>query len=159
MSPGTVVLLVAVALAGAFGLYRAANDGRFRGTRAVADHPSVVEEQAPAGASRPQPTVWDSVAPAAEVAAGEKATLVQFSSAFCSPCRATRRILTDVAEVVPGVVHVEIDAEHHLELVRELGILRTPTTIILDAAGTETTRAVGAPKKEQVLQALAATSS
>ncbi len=156
MSAGLVVLLVAVGLAAAFGVYRAATDGRFRGTRdlssgAGADR-TEVEEQVPA-------SVWDSVAPAAEVALGEKATLVQFSSAFCAPCRATRRILTDVAGVVPGVVHVEIDAEHHLELVRELGILRTPTTLVLDAAGAETTRAVGAPKKEQVLQALAATSA
>jgi thiol-disulfide isomerase/thioredoxin len=79
---------------------------------------------------------------------------VQFSSAFCAPCRATRRILTEVAEVVPGVVHVEVDAEHHLEVVRRLGILRTPTTLVLDASGQEVARAAGAPRKEQVLGAL-----
>src|SRR5690242_14365268 len=27
---------------------------------------------------------------------GERATLLQFSSAFCAPCRATKRILSDV---------------------------------------------------------------
>jgi thiol-disulfide isomerase/thioredoxin len=80
--------------------------------------------------------------------------LVQFSSAFCAPCRATRRILSDVARVVPGVVHVEIDAEMHLETVRRLGIVRTPTTLILDATGREIARAAGAPRKEQVLSAL-----
>nr|WP_227464514.1 thioredoxin family protein [Nocardioides lijunqiniae] len=85
---------------------------------------------------------------------GERATLLQFSSAFCAPCRATRRILTEVAEVVPGVAHVEVDAEHHLDLVRRVGILRTPTTLVLDADGVEVTRAAGAPRKEQVLQAL-----
>src|SRR5438094_5116048 len=42
---------------------------------------------------------------------GERATLVQFSSAFCAPCRATRRVLTEVAGMVDGVTHVEIDAE------------------------------------------------
>ncbi|MEU8032074.1 thioredoxin, partial [Streptomyces sp. NPDC049099] len=31
---------------------------------------------------------------------GERATLVQFSSAFCAPCRATRRILGEVAGMV-----------------------------------------------------------
>lgn len=87
---------------------------------------------------------------------GEKATLLQFSSAFCAPCRATRRILSDLAEVVPGVAHVEIDAELHLELVRTLGIVRTPTTLVLDGSGAEHTRAVGAPTKHQVLSALAA---
>ncbi|HEY7323967.1 MAG TPA: thioredoxin family protein, partial [Streptosporangiaceae bacterium] len=58
---------------------------------------------------------------------GERATLVQFSSAFCAPCRATRRILADVAEMTGGVQYVEIDAESRLDLVRRLNVLRTPT--------------------------------
>ena len=87
---------------------------------------------------------------------GERATLLQFSSAFCAPCRATRRTLAEVAAAVPGVVHVEVDAEHHLEAVRTLGVLRTPTTLILDARGAEIARASGAPRKEQVLAALGA---
>src|SRR5690606_16285021 len=33
---------------------------------------------------------------------GERATLVHFSTAFCQPCRATRRVLADVAAMVPG---------------------------------------------------------
>ena len=85
---------------------------------------------------------------------GERATLLQFSSAFCAPCRATRRVLEDVARTVPGVTHVEVDAEEHLDLVRALGVLRTPTTVVLDAAGREVTRAAGAPKPAQVLAAL-----
>jgi thiol-disulfide isomerase/thioredoxin len=64
---------------------------------------------------------------------GERATLVQFSSAFCAPCRATRRVLAEVAALVPGVAHVEIDAEEHLDLVRRLDILKTPTVLVLDA--------------------------
>jgi thiol-disulfide isomerase/thioredoxin len=85
---------------------------------------------------------------------GGRATFVQFSSAFCAPCRATRRILADVADAVPGVTHLEIDAEGHLDLVRTLGILRTPTTLVLDAHGREVTRATGAPRPAQVLAAL-----
>ena len=54
------------------------------------------------------------------------------------------------------MVHLEIDAEHHLELVRRLGILRTPTTLVLDGRGVEVSRAAGAPRKEQVLSALEA---
>ena len=100
-------------------------------------------------------TTWTQVATAVPSAQlGERATLLQFSSAFCAPCRATRRTLADVAAMVPGVVHVEIDAEHHLELVRRLGILRTPTTLVLDGHGREVTRAAGAPRREQVLAAL-----
>ncbi|MER5851949.1 thioredoxin family protein [Streptomyces sp. NPDC002012] len=85
---------------------------------------------------------------------GERATLVQFSSAFCQPCRATRRTLVEVARMVDGVVHVEIDAEAHLTLVRELEISRTPTVLILDATGRIVRRAVGQPRTVDVVAAL-----
>jgi thiol-disulfide isomerase/thioredoxin len=93
---------------------------------------------------------------AAELGAelGERATLVQFSSAFCAPCRATRRILGEVAGMVPGVTHVELDAEAHLNLVRELEILKTPTVLVLDADGRVVRRAAGQPRKADVIAAL-----
>ncbi len=86
---------------------------------------------------------------------GARATLVQFSSAFCQPCRATRAVLGEVAGLVPGVVHVEIDAESRLDLVRRLDVTRTPTVLILDSTGAIRRRAVGAPRKADVLAALA----
>jgi thiol-disulfide isomerase/thioredoxin len=85
---------------------------------------------------------------------GERATLLQFSSSFCAPCRATRSILADVASAVPGVRHVEVDAESHLDVVRRLNILKTPTTLVLDAQGRVTQKASGQPRKEQILAAL-----
>jgi thiol-disulfide isomerase/thioredoxin len=85
---------------------------------------------------------------------GDRATLVQFSSAFCAPCRATRVILADVAAHAEGVAHVEIDAESHLDLVRRLHIMKTPTTLVLDAEGRVRGRASGQPRREQVLAAL-----
>ncbi|MDX6198253.1 MAG: hypothetical protein QOJ79_1404 [Actinomycetota bacterium] len=85
---------------------------------------------------------------------GERATLLQFSSAFCAPCRATKRVLADVAAAVPGVRHVEVDAESNLELVRRLNILKTPTTLVLDSRGRVTKRASGQPRKEHILAAL-----
>ncbi|GAB3180796.1 thioredoxin family protein [Streptomyces incanus] len=93
---------------------------------------------------------------AAELGAdlGERATLVQFSSAFCAPCRATRRVLGEVAGLVPGVTHVEIDAEAHLDLVRRLDILKTPTVLVLDADGSVVRRATGQPRKVDVIAAL-----
>nr|WP_202487000.1 thioredoxin family protein [Streptomyces sp. SID8354] len=95
---------------------------------------------------------------AAEIGAelGERATLVQFSSAFCQPCRATRRVLADVAGMVEGVAHVEIDAEDRLELVRRLEILRTPTVLVLDRHGAVVRRAAGQPRKADVIAALGA---
>lgn len=85
---------------------------------------------------------------------GERATLLQFSSAFCAPCRATRRVLSGVAGLVPGVAHVEVDAEQHLDLVRRLDVQATPTTLLLDASGREVRRAAGQPTTAQVLRAL-----
>jgi thiol-disulfide isomerase/thioredoxin len=88
---------------------------------------------------------------------GEKATLVQFSSAFCAPCRATRRVLTEVVDMVDGVAHVEIDAEAHLDLVRRLNVLRTPTVFVLDAGGGIVRRASGLPRKADIIAALGET--
>ncbi|MFE9722899.1 TlpA family protein disulfide reductase [Streptomyces sp. NPDC005794] len=85
---------------------------------------------------------------------GDRATLVQFSTAFCQPCRATRRTLAEVAGMVEGVVHVEIDAEERLTLVRSLGISRTPTVLVLDATGRIVRRAAGQPRTADVVAAL-----
>ena len=87
-------------------------------------------------------------------ALGERATLVQFSTAFCQPCRATRRTLAEVATMVDGVGHVEIDAEERLDLVRELGVVRTPTVLVLDGTGRIVLRASGQPRKADVIAAL-----
>jgi len=85
---------------------------------------------------------------------GQRATLVQFSTAFCAPCRATRRILAEVAGMTDGVTHVEIDAESHLDLVRRLDIRRTPTVLVLGPDGQIAKRATGQPRKADVIAAL-----
>ncbi|MGN6129391.1 MAG: TlpA family protein disulfide reductase [Nocardioidaceae bacterium] len=147
MSQGAWILVVALVAATAFGLYRAARDGRFRGTREVhAATDASTPEQAPA-------SVLDGSGLDSDL--GDRATLLQFSSAFCAPCRVARRVLGEVAQVVPGVAHVEVDAEQHLDLVRRLGVLRTPTTLVLDAHGREVSRASGAPKRDEVIATLA----
>ena len=81
-------------------------------------------------------------------------TLLQFSSAFCAPCRAVRRVSAEVSELLPGVQHVEIDAESHLDEVRELGIWRTPTLLVLDSGGRVAKRATGVPSKPQLIAAI-----
>ena len=151
MSTGAWIAVGAVALALVVGLWRLATDGRFRGTHVISqpDAPSVEEGRSPAT----RPPGADLVAEVGEQL-GERATLLQFSSAFCAPCRATRRVLSEVTDLVEGVRHVEVDAEHHLDATRAFGILRTPTTVVLDATGTEVTRATGAPSRDQVLSAL-----
>ncbi len=85
---------------------------------------------------------------------GERATLVQFSTAFCQPCRATRRVLSEVSGMVPGVRHVEIDAESRLDLVRRFDVMRTPTVLVLDHQGRVVKRASGQPRRADVIAAL-----
>jgi thiol-disulfide isomerase/thioredoxin len=87
--------------------------------------------------------------------AGAPVTLLQFSSAFCQPCRATRRVLGEVVGLLPAVRHVEVDAESHLDAVRALGILRTPTVLVLDSAGRVVRRASGQPRVPDVIAAVA----
>lgn len=89
-------------------------------------------------------------------ALGRDATLVQFSSSFCAPCRATRVLLSDIAQRTEGVETIEINAEEHLDLVNQLGIMRTPTVLVLDSRGVVRTRASGLPRREQVMAAVAA---
>jgi thiol-disulfide isomerase/thioredoxin len=86
---------------------------------------------------------------------GHTATFVQFSSAFCAPCRTTRLVLADISAKEEGVSHIDLDAESHLDLVRELKVLATPTTIILDGLGRTILRVTGTPRKDRVLDLLA----
>lgn len=131
---GLVVCAVVLALSAAFGLWRTRRDGRLRVRGRDGEVRLSAEELG--------------------AALGERATLVQFSSAFCAPCRATKRVLGEVAELVDGVAHVEIDAESQLDLVRRLDILRTPTVLVLDARGALVRRASGQPRKADVIAAL-----
>ena len=85
---------------------------------------------------------------------GSRATLVQFSTAFCAPCRATRRILTEVAGMIDGVAHVEIDAESRMDLVRSFDVRRTPTVFVLGPDGRIARRASGQPTKADVIAAV-----
>ena len=85
---------------------------------------------------------------------GRQATLVQFSTAFCAPCRPTREILAQVADTADGVNHVEIDAAARLDLVQRLRINSTPTILVLDRDGAIVKRATGLTRKADVIAAL-----
>ncbi|MGN8246385.1 thioredoxin family protein [Cellulomonas soli] len=109
-----------------------------------------------------------SPSPAAELAAalaelavplGARATLVQFSSAFCAPCRATRRVLERAVATTDGVRHVELDVADHLALGESLHVEVTPTVLLLDPDGVVVRRAQGVPTLAQVRSALAAVPS
>ena len=77
-------------------------------------------------------------------------TVVQFSTAFCGPCRATRARLQQLQATRPGLAYVDVDAESHLDAVRELGVRRTPTLLYVDRAGRLFGRRSGAPRPDEL---------
>jgi thiol-disulfide isomerase/thioredoxin len=133
VAAGLVTVIVVLAAATGLGLWWRWRDGRLR---PVAAEPAPLDDLG----FRP----------------GTPVTLVQFSSAFCVPCRVTRRICQEVAGRFEGVAHLEVDAESHLDAVRRLEIWRTPTVLIVDSTGRIVRRATGTPGKAQVIAAIAA---
>lgn len=135
--PTYVLLAVTLLASAAFGVVWARRNGR---TREV---------------SSTEPGLTDAdLASLGLTELGERATLVQFSSAFCAPCRATRRILGEVSSMVEGVTYAEVDAESHLDAMRRFHVLRTPTVLVLDRDRRVVVRASGQPRKADVLAAV-----
>jgi thiol-disulfide isomerase/thioredoxin len=153
----SAVLVGVLLLSGAGGLVWQHRRGRFRIAGGSTPEPVVTAQPSPEAAQPAVPPAHSTGLTGDRLGAGlgTRATLLQFSSAFCAPCRATRSLLADVAAMVPGVEHIEIDAESHLELVRELGVLSTPTVFVLAADGAVVSRASGLPKRQSVFAALA----
>jgi thiol-disulfide isomerase/thioredoxin len=77
-------------------------------------------------------------------------TVVQFSTAFCAPCRATKARLQQLQTSRPGLAVVHVDAESHLDEVRELDVRRTPTLFYLGRDGRLVGRSSGAPRAEEL---------
>ena len=77
-------------------------------------------------------------------------TVVQFSTAFCGPCRATKARLQQLQATRPGLAVVHVDAESHLDEVRELDVRRTPTLFYLDRTGELVGRSSGAPRPDEL---------
>ena len=86
---------------------------------------------------------------------GERITILQFSTTFCSQCRAAKALISDVIKDEKDISYLEIDAESNLALVRKVDVRSTPTTIFLDKDGYEIARATGAPKRDQLQKVIA----
>jgi len=85
---------------------------------------------------------------------GERATLLQFSTEFCSPCRATHAMLLPIAAERTGVAHIDVDLSLRPRLATRFGIAQTPTVLLLDAAGTIRARIGGAPRRDELVARL-----
>ncbi len=88
-------------------------------------------------------------------AAGERVLLLQLSSPICTPCRQTAAALASLTARTPGVVHREVDVAERPDVARELGVLRTPTTVAFDRTGAEIVRVSGVPRTAELDAALA----
>jgi thiol-disulfide isomerase/thioredoxin len=86
---------------------------------------------------------------------GKRVTILQFSTTFCSQCRAAKSLISDVVKDEKDISYLEIDAESNLALVRKVDVRSTPTTIFLDKDGYEIARATGAPKRDQLQKVIA----
>jgi thiol-disulfide isomerase/thioredoxin len=134
---GAIVVAAVLVLGTAAALVLRRRDGRLTGARLSRSGPQPLT-----GTELGQPL-------------GSRATLLQFSSSFCAPCRAARQLLADVAARNSGVAHVEINVADRLDLVRLLDVRRTPTVFVLGPQGQVTRRASGLPRRDEVMAAVA----
>lgn len=87
---------------------------------------------------------------------GSRATLVQFSTEMCARCPQVRRLLGSYANDHDGLRLVEIDLTHRPDLSARYKVLQTPTTFVVDGAGTVRARFHGVPNRHALTEALAA---
>ncbi|GAA3815796.1 thioredoxin family protein [Cellulomonas soli] len=150
-----LVVLAVLAAAAVLGLWWRARNGRF-----TAVDPQVLAAahvtQAQAVEHATATTVaHERLAPAElGVELGARATFVQFSSEVCSPCRRTHHVLTELVAEHDDLVHVDLDVTEHLDLVRRFGVMRTPTTLVLDGHGAVVGRMSGGSDRRHALAAL-----
>jgi hypothetical protein len=85
---------------------------------------------------------------------GTRGTFVQFSSATCATCPQVRRVLTELVTTEPGLVHVDLQSEDHMDLVRRFSVFRTPTVLLLDPDGAVHSRTSGPLSPARALAAL-----
>lgn len=81
---------------------------------------------------------------------GQKVTFLQFSSEFCTACRQTAKLYSELEQVHPEILHIEVDITNRTDLANKFNILQTPTTLVLDSRGRVTSRIGGAVKQQTI---------
>lgn len=86
---------------------------------------------------------------------GTAATFIQFSSPYCQPCKATHDMVSKLIADKPTVAHVDLQVADHLNMVNQLSVMRTPTTVLINGKGHIEYRVEGAPRPGELADALA----
>jgi thiol-disulfide isomerase/thioredoxin len=149
---GLIVLVVVLVAASAAGFGLRARSGRFQGPRSTP-----ISARTGRGDSGSQDGPGAALT-AADLGAslGQRATLVQFSTEFCTYCGPTRELLAEVAGQWPGVAFVEIDAADRMDLTRRLRVMSTPTVLVLGPDGVIARRSSGQQRRSDLQEAVGA---
>ena len=99
------------------------------------------------------PTVTDDGF-AAEVLESERPVLVDFTAAWCPPCRVMKPVLSELAAGRDDLRIVQLDVDEHQRTAAEYGVLSMPT-FILFRHGREVQRLVGARPRRRLEAELA----
>jgi thioredoxin 1 len=78
-----------------------------------------------------------------------------WTSAFCAPCAAARRVVSEASRLVTGLAVTEHDVAFEIDRADQLDIRSTPTIIVRNASGDQVFRSPGVPTRDQPLVALA----
>ncbi|MFC9917908.1 thioredoxin family protein [Agromyces binzhouensis] len=144
LAPALVVGLALPAVALVVGLAWRAREGRVQHLAGRVDVPVGAASAIRPGS--PAPTSDAERLGLAGESLGAEATLVQFSTEFCSRCPGTARALAELASEYRDVRHVDIDLTHRRDLADAFRVTQTPTVLVLGADGRATARVTGVPR-------------
>lgn len=74
---------------------------------------------------------------------GSAATVVQFSTVYCTRCPAVRRTISALVGDRPGVEFLHVDVTGQPELASKYRLAQTPTVLVLDGNGVARSRLSG----------------
>jgi thiol-disulfide isomerase/thioredoxin len=132
------VLVGVVAVSTGLGVLWKATSGRVRRPRARLGVADRVADRVALSALDP------------DAVAGSQATILQFSTELCAPCRVAGTMLATIAAEHPGVTHVDIDVTSRPDIANRFSLLQSPTTLMLDSLGNVTARIGGPPRATSV---------
>lgn len=85
---------------------------------------------------------------------GAAATIVQFSTQYCTRCPGVRNAITKLVSGRDGVKFAHVDLTHEPELAKRFKVMQTPTLLLLDDAGVPRSRLSGPVALNTVTNAL-----